>query len=81
MLAEKNMSADETFRLKVTREDGEIWIRGNRKGLEYLSQASAKIIGKTDPSGHIHISPVMNNSAPGSEAVRLEYSDDPKDYE
>ena len=74
------MTTHDDFMLKITREGDGIWIRGNRKGLEYLSDIARRIIGKTDPSGHEHIYPRMGNASDGSEKVRLEFSDDPEDY-
>ena len=74
------MKPDDDYRLKITLDNGEIWIRGNKPGLEYLSKVSAQIIGKTDPSGHIHIMPELGNATIGSKKARIEYSDDPNDY-
>jgi hypothetical protein len=70
------------WKLKVTydKKNKEIWIRGDKKGLEFLSDCCLGIIGKTDPSGHIHLMPEMNNLLEGSIETRWEYSDYPEDY-
>lgn len=69
-------------KLKITYEadEGEIWIRGNKAGLEFLASCCLSIIGKTDPAGHIHLQWQMNNLSEGSTETRLEFSDDQKDY-
>ncbi|OGV42524.1 MAG: hypothetical protein A2X46_04455 [Lentisphaerae bacterium GWF2_57_35] len=74
------MKPQEHFLLKITQKDGEIRICGNKEGLGYLSEVSKRIIGKTDSSGHIHISPKMGNATEGSETVKLEYFDNEDDY-
>lgn len=66
------MNANKRF-LKITVEDGEIWIRGNKEGLEYLSDCCVRIIGKHDPSGHFHFMPEMGNLAKGSIKTRIEF--------
>jgi hypothetical protein len=64
------------FELNVTTEDDEVVIRGNRAGLSFLSEACAKVIGKTDPSGHIHISPAMGNASESSKPLRIEFTEE-----
>jgi hypothetical protein len=66
------------IRLKITCDKDEIWIRGNDEGLQYLSQCCTRIIGKKDPSGHIHLMPEMNNLMNGSMKTVIEYTEDPK---
>ena len=68
------------FKLKITKEKEEIWIRGNQAGLEYLSGVCRAMIGKTDPAGHFHIWSEMGNASPGSERTLLEFSDNEEDY-
>jgi ribosomal protein S27AE len=70
------------WKLKITYDDKkkEIWIKGNKNGLEFLASCCLSIIGKIDPSGHIHLQWQMNNLMEGSVETRLEYSDDPEDY-
>lgn len=64
-------------RLKVTIDpSGEIWIRGDSDGLAYLAHWCQRIIGKTDPAGHMLLQWQMNNLLEGSSPVRLEYIDD-----
>ena len=74
--------SEEPRRLKITldKESGEIWIRGNKAGLEYLASGCLKIIGKTDPSGHILLQWQMNNLLEGSTETRLEFTDDEEDF-
>ena len=71
------------WKLKITadRETGEIWIRGNKAGLEFLANCCLRIIGKTDPSGHILLEWQMCNLLEGSTETRLEYSDSEEDYQ
>ncbi|MFA5144012.1 MAG: hypothetical protein WC522_07615 [Candidatus Omnitrophota bacterium] len=72
------------WKLKITyNEDksGEIWIRGNKSGLEFLASCCLAIIGKNDPSGHIHLQWQMNNLLPGSTETLLEYSDYAENYQ
>jgi hypothetical protein len=64
------------FKLNVTTDDNEIIIRGNKAGLSFLSEACAKVIGKTDASGHIHVSPEMGNASELSKPLRIEFIKD-----
>ena len=75
------MESEPDFKLKITKDKGEIWIRGNKKGLEYLSEICLRVIGKTDPSGHFHITPEMGNASAGSEPALLEFSEKDEHYE
>lgn len=69
-------------RLEVTMSsEDEVWIRGDKAGLEYLADWCHRIIGKSDPSGHIHFQWQMNNLLEGSLAIRLEFFDDDEDFE
>ena len=70
------------WKLKATfnKKENEIWIRGNSEGLEFLSNCCLSIINKKDPSGHIHLEWQMGNLLEDSVAIRLEFSDDNKDY-
>lgn len=61
--------------LRVSVEHGEIRVRGNAKGLTYLSKACLAIIGKTDSSGHYHIDPSMGNASEGSHPMIVEFTD------
>lgn len=69
-------------KLKITidKETKEVWIKGDKSGLEYLADCCLRIIGKKDPSGHILLQWQMNTLMEGSVESRLEYSDDPEDY-
>ena len=75
------MTENNRKRLKITRHNNEIQILGNKEGLEYLSKICLSVIGKTDPSGHWHFMPEMNNVSPGSEPTVIAFSDDEDDYE
>jgi hypothetical protein len=66
------------IKLKITYDNGEIWIRGNDQGLQYLADCCTRIIGKTDPSGHWHLMPEMNNLIEGSERTLIEYMENPE---
>jgi len=63
------------FQLSITKPEDEVIIQGNRAGLEFLADVCRKVIGKTDPSGHIHISPEMGNTSPGSIPIRIEFTE------
>jgi hypothetical protein len=69
-------------KLKITydKANQEIWIRGDKRGLEFLADCCNRVIGKTNPSGHIHLQWQMNNLEKGSVSTRLEYSDTIEDY-
>lgn len=66
--------------LKISKQGDEISILGNKEGLEYLSSICLAIIGKTDPSGHWHIMPEMNNASAGSLPTVVSFSDNEADY-
>jgi len=70
------------WKLKITynEKEGDILITGNKIGLEFLASCCLRIIGKNDPSGHIHLQWQMNNLIDGSTETVLEYSDHPDDY-
>jgi len=70
------------WKLKISynEADSDISIVGNKDGLEFLASCCLHIIGKTDPSGHVHLQWQMNNLLEGSTETLLEYSDDPKNY-
>ena len=70
------------WKLKVSYDDKEkeLWVRGNKEGLEFLANCCLGVIGKTDPSGHIHLEWQMNNLMEGSVPIRLEFSENPEDY-
>ncbi len=57
---------------------GEIAIRGNRQGLEFLASVCLAVIGKHDPGGHVHLEWQMNNLLPGSVRTVIEFSDEQK---
>lgn len=61
--------------LRVSTENGEVRVRGNDKGLTYLGDICRQIIGKTDPSGHIHIDPKMGNASEGSQPMIVEFTE------
>lgn len=60
-----------SIQLKITFDNGEIWIRGDKEGLLYLADCCTRVIGKKDPSGHFHLLPEMNNLLEGSTKIRL----------
>ncbi len=64
--------------LKITYDKNEIWIRGDKQGLQYLADCCMRIIGKKDPSAHFHLMPGMNNLMVGSVKTVIEYMEDPK---
>ncbi len=66
------------IRLKITYDKGEIWIRGDKEGLQYLADCCTRIIGKKDPSGHFHLMPDMNNLMEGSAKTVIEYMEHPE---
>ena len=70
------------WRLKTQYDSStkEITILGNVEGLEFLASSCLAVIGKADPSGHVHLQWQMNNLLPGSTSIRLEFSNDPADY-
>jgi hypothetical protein len=69
-------------RLKITIDDaGDVWIRGDERGLRYLAECCVRIIGKDDPAGHILLQWEMNNLWEGSLRTRLEFRDDPVAFE
>ena len=70
------------WRLKIlyNKKEGEICIRGNKSGLEFLASCCLHIIGKNDPSGHIHLQWQMNNLEEGSTETVLVFSEEPEDY-
>ena len=66
------------WRLKIllnNAEDG-ITISGDKAGLEYLASCCLAIIGRTGPSGHFHIEPLMYTASAGSLPMLLEFTDD-----
>ncbi len=67
-----------TGKLKITFEKGEVRIQGDKEGLEYLADCCRRIIGKTDPSGHWHLSPEMDNLLNGSLPTSIEYAEEPE---
>jgi hypothetical protein len=67
-----------SIRLKITIDKDELWIRGDKAGLQYLADCCTKIIGKKDPSGHFHLMPEMNNLMAGSLKTVIEYMEDPE---
>ena len=66
-------------RLKITLEDGEVVIRGDKGGLEYVANVCQRVIGKHDPSGHVHLEWHMNNLCEGSVPAVVQYTDDDED--
>ena len=70
------------WKLKIAydKTEDKILILGNAKGLEFLAGACLAIIGKTDPSGHIHLEWQMGNLLEGSTQTLLEFSSDDADY-
>jgi hypothetical protein len=66
------------IRLKITYDNHEIWIRGDKEGLQSLADCCTRIIGKKDPSGHIHLMPEMNNLMEGSVKTVIEYMENPE---
>ncbi len=61
------------FQLSITKPEDEVVIQGNRAGLEFLADVCRKVIGKPDPSGHIHIRPEMGNASSGSIPIKIEF--------
>ena len=57
-----------------------ILIVGDKAGLEFLASRCLAIIGRTGPSGHIHLEWQMNNLIEGSIKTILEYCESPEDY-
>ena len=70
------------WKLKITYDstEQEITILGNAQGLRFLAEACLAVIGKHDPSGHIHLQWQMNNLLEGSTSTRVEFSDTEEDY-
>ena len=66
------------IRLKITYDHAEIWIRGDKNGLQYLADFCTRITGKKDPSGHFHLQPEMNNLMEGSINTIIEYMESPE---
>jgi hypothetical protein len=66
------------IRLKITYDNNEIRIAGDKKGLQYLADCCTRIIGKKDPSAHFHLMPEMNNLMECSVKTVIEYMEDPK---
>jgi len=73
---------EDGWKLKVTFDPKEqrVTILGNAKGLEFFAGCCLAVIGKTDPSGHIHLEWQMNNLVQGSTPTLVEFSDDEEDY-
>ena len=71
------------WKLKITYDDKkkEVTILGNAEGLEFLAGACLSIIGKTDPSGHIHLEWQMNTLLEGSVQTILEFSNNDQHYQ
>lgn len=67
-----------SIKLKITYDHNEIWIRGDKNGLQYLADCCTRIIGKKDPSGHFHLEPEMNNLMEGSIKTVIEYMENPE---
>jgi hypothetical protein len=67
-----------SIRLKITIDKDELWIRGDKAGLQYLADCCTRIIGKKDPSGHFHLEPEMNNLMDGSLKTVIEYMENPE---
>ncbi|MDD5518961.1 MAG: hypothetical protein PHV98_06395 [Candidatus Omnitrophica bacterium] len=68
------------LKISYNKEDGKILIIGNKEGLEYLATCCLSVIGKNDPSGHVHLQWQMSNVEKSSVETTLEYSDDSEDY-
>ncbi|MEW6026591.1 MAG: hypothetical protein AB1599_04790 [Planctomycetota bacterium] len=70
------------YKLKIVldKKSNEIVIMGNKNGLEYLANCCTRIIGKTDPSGHMHFMEGFENLAPDSIPAVVCYSDNDDDY-
>ena len=66
------------IRLKITYDNREIRIRGDKEGLQYLADCCTRIIGKKDLSGHFHLMPEMNNLMEGSVKTLIEYMENPE---
>ena len=66
------------IRLKITYDNHEIWIRGDKEGLQYLADCCTRIIGNKDPSGHFHLMPEMNNLMEGSVKTVIGYMENPE---
>jgi len=61
-------------------KDDRILLLGDKAGLEFLSNCCLSVIGKHDPSGHIHLEWQNNNLVEGSTETILEFSNDPDNY-
>jgi hypothetical protein len=70
-----------SFQLKITydAERKEVLISGNREGMKYLSDICARVIGKTTPAGHYHLSPQMGNVDDDSVSTVITYQEDPSE--
>jgi hypothetical protein len=68
-------------RLKISWNNDELWIRGDKEGLKFLADCCTRIIGHRDPGGHILLQWQMNNLIAGSLETRLEFTEDDEDFE
>ena len=72
--------AERRHRLKVSIEDEEVVVRGDRAGLEMLSQACLSVIGKYNPGGHEHFEWQNDRLLGGSVPLLVVYSDADEDF-
>lgn len=73
----------EGYKLKISIDDNskELIIRGNKMGLEYLSECCLSVIGKEGtPADHYHLLEGFENLAAGSIPTIVCYSDNDEDY-
>lgn len=78
----KNGKFPPGWKLKIVydKNNDEITILGNAAGLEFLADTCLRIIGKTDPGGHMHLQWEMNNLLEGSTSTLVEFSDTNEHY-
>jgi len=81
MIVESKRKKEMKLKITYNEKKKEVCIIGNKYGLEYLANCCLSVIGKTDPAGHFHLMPQMNNLSKGSLNTIIEYSKHPREYE
>ncbi|MFH1228484.1 MAG: hypothetical protein V1701_11370 [Planctomycetota bacterium] len=75
------MWKDYKLKISIDKNSKELIIRGNKKGLEYLSGCCLSVIGKEGtPADHYHLMEGFENLAPSSIPTVICYSDIDSDY-
>jgi len=64
------------LRITYDENEKEIEIAGNSEGLKYLAYYCKRIIGKTTPAGHIHLTKDIEDLTPDSIDTILIYDPD-----